>query len=133
MIRPDGADEPVLGQRAIARLQQFLQRRLVVLGRHAVAATASTSAELAHDERARVLDAAVEIDRRDQRFVAVGQQRLLAAAAGLLLAAAEQQVIAELQPLGLPRQRRGRDQRRLRLRLLPFVEARETRGTAGRR
>ena len=89
--------------------------------------------ELARDERARLLDAAVEIDRRDQRLVAVGQQRLLAPAAGLLLAAPEQQVIAERQPLGLPRQRRRRHQRRLDLRLLPFVERRETRGTAGRR
>ena len=41
---------------------------------------------------ARRVDAAVEVDRRDERLVAVGEQRLLAAAAGLLLAAAEQQV-----------------------------------------
>ena len=72
-----------------------------------------------------MLDAAVEIDRRDQRFVAVGEQRLLAAAARLLLAAPEQQVIAEPQPLGLPRQRRRRHQRRLDLRLLSLVERRE--------
>ena len=81
--------------------------------------------EFAGDERARVLDAAVEIDGGDERLVAVGQQRLFAAAAGLLFAAAEQQMIPELQPFGLARERRRRDQRRLGLRLLPFVELRE--------
>ena len=54
----------------------------------------------------RLVDAAVEIDRGDQRFVAVGEQRLFAAPAGLLFAAAEQQMVAETQPLGEPRERR---------------------------
>ena len=88
----------------------------------AAADLADQRRELAGDERARLLDAAIQVDRRDQRLVAVGQQRLLAAAAGLLLAAPEQQVIAERQPLGLPRQRRRRHERRLDLRLLPLVE-----------
>ena len=91
------ADEAVLGQRQVARLQQLLQRRLVVLRRAtpSLPDLVEQRRELADDERARVLDAAVQIDRGDQRLVAVGQQRLLAAAAGLLLAAPEQQVIAE--------------------------------------
>ena len=50
---------------------------------------------------------------------------MLAAAAGLLLAAAEDQVRAEVDPLAEPRQRRRRDDRRLQLRLLPFVVLRE--------
>ena len=79
-------------------------------------------AELAGDEPARRLDAAVEIDCREQRLVAVGQQRLFPPPAGLLLAFAEQQMLADAQTLGLPRQRRRRHQRRLRLRLLAFVE-----------
>src|SRR5206468_12914168 len=81
--------------------------------------------ELADDEGARGVDAAVEINRGDQRLVAVGEQRLLAPPSGFFLAAAEQQVIAELQPLGLPRQRRRRDDRRLRFRLLTLVELRK--------
>ena len=47
-----------------------------------------------HDELARRLDAAVEIDRRDERLEAVGENRVLLPAAGLLLAAAEQHVAA---------------------------------------
>ena len=74
---------------------------------------------------ARRLDAAVEVDRRDQRLVAVGDDRVLVAPAGLLLAAAEDQEVAEPEPLAEPRQRRRRDQRRLELRLLPFVVLRE--------
>ncbi len=76
-------------------------------------------------KRPRRLDAAVEIDRRDQRLVAVGDERVLAAAAGLLLAAAEDQELAEVDLLAEPRQRRRRHDRRLQLRLLPFVVLRE--------
>jgi len=47
------------------------------------------------DKVAGALDAAVQIDRGDQRLEAIGNQRLFATAAGLLLAFAEQQVIAE--------------------------------------
>ena len=70
-------------------------------------------------------DAAVEVDRGKQRFVSVGQQRLFAAAARLLLAAPEQQMLPEHQALGLPRQRRRRDERRLDLGLLALVELRK--------
>ena len=77
--------------------------------------------ELARDERANLLDPAVEIDRRDKGLVAVGEQRLFAPAAGLFLAAPEQQVIAEVQPLRLARERRGRHEHGLCFRLLPFV------------
>src|SRR5436305_1993646 len=82
-------------------------------------------AELTTDERARMLDPAVQIDRRDQRLVAVREQRLLPASTGLLLPASEQQMFAELQPLGLTRKRRRRDERRLGLRLLALVEVRK--------
>src|SRR5207253_5357238 len=86
VVRPLRRDQTVVRQRQVARLQQLLQRRLVVLPRHAVAPhLVDERRQLTDDERARVLDAAVEIDRRDQRLVGVGQQRLLAAAAGLLL------------------------------------------------
>ena len=101
MIGAERADEPVLRQRRIPRLHQLLQRRLVVLpGRAGTLSVGEQRRELAGHECARVLDAAVEVDRRDERLVAVGEQRLLAAAAGLLLAAPEQQVIAEVQALG---------------------------------
>src|SRR5262249_58400423 len=68
-------------------------------------------------------DAAVQIDRRNERLIAVGEQRLLAPPSGLLFPAPEQQVLAEVQPLRLARQRRRRHERRLRLRLLALVEA----------
>ena len=74
---------------------------------------------------ARRLEAAVEVDRRDQRFAGVGQQRLLAAAAGLLLAAAEDHVVAEPELLGHLGERRGRHQVGLDLRLLSFGVRRE--------
>src|SRR5262249_23748118 len=126
VVGASGPHQTVLGQRPVARLQELLERRLVVLAGDArPARLLEQRTGLAHDERARVLDAAVQIDRGNQRLVPVGEQRLLAAAAGFLLAAPEQQMIAEAQPLGLPRQRRRRDDRRFRLRLLPFVVAGE--------
>ena len=101
MIRTGRPDEAVLGQRQVARLQELLQRRLVVLSGDAVPARVlEQRTELAHDERPRVLDAAVQIDRGNQRLVGVREQRLLAAATGLLLAAPEQQVVADGQTLG---------------------------------
>src|SRR3954453_5576359 len=80
---------------------------------------------MALDESLRRLDAAVEINRGNQRFVAVRDDRVLAPAAGLLLAAPENQELPEVQPLPHPRERRRRDQRRLQLRLLPLVVLRE--------
>ena len=38
MIGSDGPDDTVFGQGAVASLHQFLQRRLVILGRHALTA-----------------------------------------------------------------------------------------------
>ncbi len=68
-----------------------------------------------------MLDAAIEIDRRDERFVTVGEQRLLLAAARLFLAPAEKQVVAEAQTLGQPPERRGGNHRGLDLRFLALV------------
>ena len=79
------------------------------------------ASQLAHDERARLFDAAVEVQRGDERLAPVGQQRLLSAPSRLLLAAAEQQMVAEAQPLGHARERRRRDQNGLHLRLLALV------------
>ena len=96
MIRTRRAREPVLGERPIAGLEVFLERRLVIVARQAVPVNVvDERRELARDERANVLDPAVEVDRRDQRFVAVGEERLLSAAAGFLFATAEQQVVAD--------------------------------------
>ena len=66
--------------------------------------------------------AAVEIDGRDDGLAAVGQQRQLVAAAGLLFASPEQQVLAKPDALRQRRERRGRDERGLGLRLLPFLK-----------
>ena len=100
----------------------LLQRRLEVLpGETALLHIGQLRTELPRDEGTRLLDATVEIDGRDERFVAVSQQRQLAAAARFLLATPQEQVVAERQPLGLAAERCGRHQRRLYLRLLPFV------------
>src|SRR5207248_4445087 len=112
----------VLGQRFLVRLQVLLQRRFVILvGEAARANVGEERRELAREERPRLLDATIEIDRGDERFVAVGEQRLLAAPARLLLAAAEQQMIANLQTLRLARERRRRHEGCLGLRLLTLV------------
>ena len=98
--RPLLGRDHVLGQRVAAALQQLLQRRLVVV---AEVTGAGDLADQAARTRAAMnaaggVDAAVEIDGRDERLVAVGEQRLLPPAAGLLLAAAEQQVLAQAEP-----------------------------------
>src|SRR5437870_4904395 len=77
MIGTEGPDKPVLRQRSASRLHELLQRRLVVLpGRAWASGVRKERRELAGDECAHVLDAPVKIDGRDQRFVAVGEQRL---------------------------------------------------------
>ena len=80
--------------------------------------------QLAAQEGFGRFEPAVQIDGGDQRLVAVGQQRLLEAAAGLLLAAAQDQMLAEPELLGMPRQRLRRDDGGLDLRLLAFVVVR---------
>ena len=84
--------------------------------------SATSGAELARDEGAGLLDAAVEIDCRNERLVAVRQQRLLLASARLFLTLAEQQVVAEGQPLRLTGERRRGHERRLHPGFLPLVE-----------
>ena len=89
----------------------LLQRRFIVSRPQAVVADFDeVGGELALDERLRLLNPAVDINRGDQRFVAVRQQRRLLPPAGLLLAPAEQQVIAEPQSVGLTRESAGGDQ-----------------------
>ena len=97
-----------------------------------VAGGGDERAEARDDEAARGLDAAVEIDRGDQRLEAVGENRVLLPAAGLLLAAAEQHEPAEVDLLGQPRQRRRRDDAGLDLRLVALAVRRKPRETACR-
>ena len=73
------------------------------------------------------LDAAVEIDRRDERLEAVGENRVLLPAAGLLFSAPEQHVAAEIDFFGQPRERRRRDDAGLHLRLVALAVGREPR------
>ena len=121
MIGTDRADQPVLRQRRVLRLDQFLQRRLVVLPGRAEAGVGDERRELAGDEGPHVFDTAIEINRRNERFVAVGEERLLLTAAGFFLAPAKQQMLAQAQTVGEPRERCRGHQRRLDLRLLAFV------------
>src|SRR5690606_21546383 len=80
---------------------------------------------LAQQERARGLEPAVQVQRRDERLAAVGEQRLLAPPSRLLLAPSEQQVVAEPDAGRERGERRRRDQRRLGLGLLALGEVRE--------
>ena len=95
MIGAGLAGDPVFRQRRPERLQPLLQRRLVVARERLRAARVDRLLHFAAQERRRRLEAAIEIDRGNQRLVGVGQQRLLEAAAGLLFAAPENQVFAE--------------------------------------
>src|SRR5262245_25086098 len=99
MCGTDLGCQAVDGQAAVVRLQPFLQRRLVVFGEGRVRASPAglgdKALELALDEGASGIDAAVEIDRGNKCFVAVGDERQLLTASSLLLAAAENQMLAE--------------------------------------
>src|SRR5262245_8125431 len=83
-------------------------------------------AEARDDEVLRWIDAAVEIDRRDERLEAVGEDRVLAAPAGLLLAAPEQHVPSEIDVTGEPRERRRGDDARFHFRFVAFAVRRES-------
>ena len=61
--------------------------------------------ELGRDEGACDVQAAVQVERGNQRLVPIRQQCVFSPAAGFLFAATEQQVILELEALGPPRQR----------------------------
>src|SRR5262245_66628019 len=125
MIGTERPDKAIVGQAEIARLQELLESGLVVVAADAVLADVRDERrELTDYERARRLDAAVEVNRGEQRLVAVGEQRLLSPAAGLFLAPPEQQVRAEIQPFGLARERGGGHERGFGLRLLARSEER---------
>ena len=74
---------------------------------------------------ARRLQAAIQVDGRDDRFQRVHQQRLLAAAAAHLLAAAQFQVAAQFQAPRHAMQMRGAHQARLQHRKLAFLGQRK--------
>jgi hypothetical protein len=109
MIRSIGGCHAIARQPTSVCLQPLLQRGLPVVGERGIggliAADVDQRAEARHDEFARRLDAAVQIDRRDQRLEAIGQDRVLATSSGLLLAAPEQDERTQIDLFGQPRQR----------------------------
>src|SRR5262245_27192820 len=96
--------DAVLGQPPAECLQALLQRRFVIAQECRRASFVDRVLELAAQECVGRLEASVEIERRNQRFVAVGEQRLLETAARLLLATPQDEVLAETKALGMPRQ-----------------------------
>jgi hypothetical protein len=80
------AGDAVLGEGMPEALYALLQRRLVVRRQARRRPRVERLAQLAQQKRGCGLDAAVEIDPGDERFVAVGEQGLLVAPARLLLA-----------------------------------------------
>src|SRR5262249_20824277 len=111
MIGADGANQPIIRQRTIARLEIFLQLGFVVAsGEAAPPSLGDERREPARDEGPRLVDPPVQINRRNQRFVAIREQRLLSPAAGLFLATPEQEMFAEAQALRLPAEGGRRDE-----------------------
>ena len=80
---PSRADHVIARQLQAARLRPFLQCRLGILRRRRLAGIASPQAR--RDEAARRLQAAIQIQRADQRLHRVGQHRRALAHAGAWL------------------------------------------------
>src|ERR1051325_1075078 len=126
VIGADLADHRVLRQRQPLSLRQLLQRGLVVVEEEVVGVDAlDVVAEGALDQRARRLDAGVEVDRRDDGLEQVRQERVLLPPARLLLADAEVDHVAHAVFARLRSEARRAHQVRLDLRERPFVELRE--------
>src|SRR5277367_805645 len=70
------------------------------------------------------IDAAIEVDRRNESFHGIGQQRLLLPSATHLLAAAQEEEFAQLQGICHLEQMRRADQVGLELRQAAFRRAR---------
>src|SRR5262245_41330155 len=131
MVWPFGGREAVQRQAMSVGLQPLLQRRLPVLGergiRGLVAAGGNERTEARRDELARRVDASVEVDRRDERLEAVGENGVFVTASRLFFSTPEQHVAAELDVLREARQRGGRDDAGLDLRLVSLVVRRKAR------
>src|SRR5262245_34377531 len=106
MVGTDLAGDTVVRQRLAAGLKPLLQTRLViaaeVLGALGIL---DVRPKFAQEERARRIEAAVEVNGGDQRLTGVGEQRLFAPAAGLFLPTAQNHVIAKAKLLGEFRER----------------------------
>jgi len=100
--------QPIDREPAVMRLQPLLQRRLPVLGEGrfvgAIAGGGDERTEQRDDEVARILDAAIEINRRDECFEAVGEDGVLLAATRLLFAAPQQHESSQLDVVGEARE-----------------------------
>src|ERR1043165_4608899 len=123
VIGSDLIDDVVLRKRQPLPLRELLQRGLVIVEEEVVGVDAlDVVAERSLDERARGLDAGVEIDRRDHRFEEVRQQRVLLPPARLLLADAEVDDLAHAVVARLGGEAGGAHEIRLDLRERPFID-----------
>ena len=101
VLRPLFADDEIARRRQLQSLRHFLQGALIIRhgAIHASFGHREGADHVRFDERARGVEAAVQVDRRDQRFHGVRQQSFLGASSAHLLAAAEEQEIAQRQRL----------------------------------
>ena len=106
--RPAPLDLTVGRQRHAASLRPFLQYRLGILRRRYV--PLDQLAPQAFDDLCRHREAAVQVDRGDQRLAGIGQQAGVAAAAGILLAPRKPQAVRQVELLGDLHQRFAADQ-----------------------
>jgi hypothetical protein len=79
MVGAFRSGQPVLRQRQTDRLHALLQGRFVVRSKRLRAAGVDPFLQLTAQKRGCGLETTVQIDRRNQRFVRVGEQRLLEA------------------------------------------------------
>ena len=116
-----GRFDCIARQRQAAGLQRFLQTGLGILQFRRARQPVEARHEQPLDHLRRGVEAAVQVDRAEQRLERVGQDRLAPEAAGLQLARAEPQLLAELDLGGDHRQRLAAHQARAEARQLALV------------
>ncbi len=116
-----GRFDCIARQRQAACLQRFLQTGLGILQFRRARQPVEARHEQPLDHLRRGVEAAVQVDRAEQRFERVGQDRFAAEAAGFQLARAEPQLLAELDLGGDDRERLAAHQARAEARQLALV------------
>ena len=111
----------IAGQRQAAGLQCFLQTGLGIFQFRRARQPVEPRHEQPFDHLRGSVEAAVQVDRAEQRFERVGQDRFAAEAAGFQLARAEPQLLAELDLGSDDGERLATDQARAEARQLALV------------
>ena len=95
MIRAGFAGEAVLRGMTTASLQEFLKSAFAIGIGDAVAIFESLEKDSSFQETANGIEAAIKVDRGDDRFEGVGEKSGFVAAAGFFFTTAEAEMFAE--------------------------------------